>query len=105
MKACSSCGAENADKAVSCKQCDRPFPGVVLKPMKPDRAGTIFLVVLALLFGLGGLVFASEATAGVAAIAFGCLLAILARIEQAGRHHNEAMAARREMSPFERQQP
>lgn len=70
---------------------------------KPDRTATIVLVVLSLLFGFGGLLFASEATGGVAAIALGCLFAILARIEQAGRHHKELMADRQQLSPFERQ--
>jgi hypothetical protein len=70
-----------------------------------DSVGLIALVVFAVLFGLGGLVFASQATAGVAAIAVGCLLAILARIVQAGRQHEEVMETRRQLSPFERQQP
>jgi len=72
--------------------------------MKPDNAGTVVLIVFAVLFGLGGLVFASEATSGVAVIAFGCLLAIFARIAQAGRHHDETMKAREQRAPFERQQ-
>ncbi|HVJ24242.1 MAG TPA: hypothetical protein VM756_09945 [Burkholderiales bacterium] len=105
MKACPHCAAENHDKAAVCKGCDRPFPGITLQPFKPDRSGTIMLVVVAVLFGVGGLVFASQATGGVAAIALGCLFAILARISQAGRHHEESMRARANLSPFERHQP
>ena len=72
---------------------------------KPDRSGTILLVVGSVLFGIGGLFFATQATAGIAAIAFACLLAIFARIEQAGRHHNELMAPRRqEQEAADRQQ-
>lgn len=73
--------------------------------MKPDRTGVFMLVVVAVLFGLGGLLFLSEATSGVGLIAFGCLLAILGRIHQAGQHHTETKAARERLSPFERQQP
>jgi uncharacterized membrane protein YvbJ len=40
MKACPSCGAENHDQAVSCKRCDRPFPGyesqVLIAPRSPS---------------------------------------------------------------------
>jgi hypothetical protein len=68
---------------------------------EPDRTGTIALVVLSLLLAVLGLVLMSQATAGVGIIAFGCLVAILARIAQAGRHHNELKELRREQSPFE----
>ena len=47
------------------------------------------LIVLALLAGFLGLVFASQATIGVGLVGFGCLLAILARIRQADVHHRE----------------
>ena len=104
MKPCPSCKASIHDQAVECKHCRHQFRDIPVQTYKPDRVGTIFLIALALLFGFGGLLFASEATGGVAAIALGCLLAILARIEQAGRHHRETMDARRELSPFERQQ-
>ena len=70
---------------------------------KADRSGTILLVIVSVLFGIGGLFFASQATAGVAAITFACLLAIFARIEQAGRHHNELMAPRRQALEAEHQ--
>jgi hypothetical protein len=48
-----------------------------------------FLIVLAVLAGLGGLSMASQATFGVAVIAFGCLLAICARLAQAVEQHEE----------------
>jgi hypothetical protein len=54
------------------------------------------LLVAAVFAGALGLMFTSEATLGVGVIALGCLCAILARIAQAGRHHNELMAPRRE---------
>ncbi len=44
-------------------------------------AGTIMMI--ACLFGVGGLLFLSQATSGVGLIAFGCLLGIVARIIQA----------------------
>ena len=53
------------------------------------------LIVLALLFGAGGLLFASQATGGVAAIAVGCLFAILARMAQAAKYHSELVAGRK----------
>jgi hypothetical protein len=47
------------------------------------------LVVLAVLSGLGGLGTMSQATMGVAFIAGGCLLGILARIAQAAVHQEK----------------
>ena len=49
---------------------------------------TASLVCLAVLAGLVGLAFSSEATFGVSVVACGCLLAILARISQAAHQHN-----------------
>jgi hypothetical protein len=46
------------------------------------------LIVLALLAGVLGVVFASQATMGVAFVGFGCLCAILARLRQADIHHH-----------------
>lgn len=51
---------------------------------------TILLVVGAVLLGLAGLLELSQATLGVGLIALACLLAILARIEQATRQHYRA---------------
>lgn len=43
--------------------------------------------VIAALFGVVGLIEASQATFGVALIGFACLVGILARLDQAERHH------------------
>mgnify|MGYP003575437088 CR=1 FL=1 len=45
---------------------------------------TAALVVVAILVGLVGLLMTSSATAGPAIVGFACLLAIVARINQAG---------------------
>jgi len=50
------------------------------------------LVIVGLLAGFVGLATMSNATMGVGFIGFGCLLAILARIEQAARQHLAVMA-------------
>jgi uncharacterized membrane protein (UPF0136 family) len=50
-------------------------------------AGAYFLLVLAFIGGLIGLLFSSQATSGVAILAFSILLAIVARILQANVHH------------------
>lgn len=52
------------------------------------------LMVVALIAGLVGLVMSSQATSGVAIIAFGCLIAIVARLVQADKHHRESRAAK-----------
>ena len=46
----------------------------------------IFLAILGLIVGFIGLMSLSQATLGVGIIAFGCFLAILARIVQADKH-------------------
>ncbi len=48
---------------------------------------TALLVAVAAFTGVAGLAFASEATMGVAIIAFACLLAIFARIAQAAAQY------------------
>lgn len=53
-----------------------------------------WLIALALLAGGVGIMFASEATFGVAAVAVGCLLAILARIAQAASHRSDEVRRR-----------
>lgn len=45
------------------------------------------LLAVSILLGLGGLVFLSNATTGVGLIALACLVAIIARIVQAGQQH------------------
>ena len=51
----------------------------------------IFLVFLSVVGGLLGLLFASQATMGVAFLAFSILLAVFARIVQANAHHAAVM--------------
>lgn len=57
---------------------------------------SIVLVVVALLAGVIGLLFMSQATTGVGLICFACLLAILARMAQAHEHHKTAARILRE---------
>lgn len=47
--------------------------------------------VLALLVGIVGILFASQATMGVAIVGFACLLAIVGRIQQASVQHKELL--------------
>ena len=53
---------------------------------------TILMALGGLLLGALGVLLASQATQGVSLIAFGCLLAICARLAQASAHHTEAKA-------------
>lgn len=50
---------------------------------------TAILVLVAALAGVVGLLFSSQATSGVAIVAFACLLAIFARIAQAAHQHQK----------------
>lgn len=50
------------------------------------------MVILAILAGIGGGLSLSNATMGVGIICGGCLLAILGRIFQADRHHENVRA-------------
>ncbi len=52
---------------------------------------TIVLIVISSVAGLIGLLFLSEATAGVGMIAFGCLFGVFARLYQAHEQHKEIM--------------
>jgi hypothetical protein len=45
------------------------------------------LIVLALIVAAGALLFTSQVSAGPTVMGFACLLAILARIQQAGEHY------------------
>lgn len=54
---------------------------------------TALLIVVAIGSGLIGSLLLTQATAGVGAICFGLLLAVLARINQAGEHHREITKA------------
>jgi hypothetical protein len=48
------------------------------------------LVVLSVFVVIGGLLFASQVTAGVAIIGIACWMGIMARIAQADSQHNES---------------
>ncbi len=54
--------------------------------------GAYLLVLAAVLIGLLGLLFASQATGGAAVVGFACLLGIWARIWQAAVHHRDLVA-------------
>lgn len=49
---------------------------------------TALLVFVAAIAGVAGIAFSSEATFGVALIAFACLLGIFGRMAQAAHHHS-----------------
>ena len=51
----------------------------------------ILLILAAIVLGLGGFNYLTQATLGVGFLASACLLAILARIAQADAHHREAL--------------
>src|SRR5262245_30310372 len=53
----------------------------------------IFLAVVGSVAAVLGLLLASQATQGVALIAFGCFLGILSRLAQAHAHHVRAFPA------------
>lgn len=60
---------------------------------------TIILAFCALLIGAFGFLLSTQATQGVSIIAFGCLLAICARLVQASAHHSETRAALKSSTP------
>jgi hypothetical protein len=53
---------------------------------------SVVLVVVSVIAALIGVVSLSNATMGVGFVAGACLLAILARIAQAGEHHRELLS-------------
>jgi pyrimidine deaminase RibD-like protein len=55
----------------------------------------VLWIVLAVLFLLGGMANASEATLGAVLVATGGVLAVFARIVQAGEQHKELLALMR----------
>lgn len=57
---------------------------------------TILLALLAISLGVGGLLFTSQATLGVAIVGVGCIVAVWARIVQASDHHSAAMYAEKQ---------
>lgn len=64
---------------------------------QPSRApyslGTVILIVVAWFAAIVGLTVTNRLTESVAIIAFGCFLAICARILQASRHHRDLLQA------------
>lgn len=52
-------------------------------------AAMTLLVIIALVAALAGLLLASQATAGVAVVGVGCIMAIFARMAQASVHHEQ----------------
>jgi hypothetical protein len=60
------------------------------------RSLSIMLVILSIVFAIGGAVSLTQATLGVGCVCFGCFLAILARLAQASTH---AAASRGETKP------
>jgi len=63
-------------------------------PVTTMPNGAYLLLLLAILIGLAGLLFASQASIGAAIVGFACLLGIWARIWQAAVHHSEIMRER-----------
>lgn len=57
------------------------------------------LILLALIAGFFGVVFASQATVGVALVGVACLFAILARMRQAHVYQSQWVQFAREMRP------
>ena len=82
---CPSCGKGLSGKALLAKEAR--VEGV--------PAGAMLLLLGAVLLAAAGLLFMSNATSGVGLITFGCLLAVWARILQAGAHHKDVMRSRR----------
>jgi hypothetical protein len=100
---CSHCGkgisgkyllADQEAQRMAARGAVKPsVPAVPVSVTAVGAGATIFSVLAFLSIPLG-LLFASNATAGVAILAAGAILAVIARINQAGLHHREAMAAR-----------
>jgi len=59
----------------------------------PIGLGARVLLVFAALAVPAGVLTASNATAGIAVLSVGAILGIMARINQAARHHQELMTA------------
>ena len=67
----------------------------------------IFLIIVAVILGIAGLLFLSEATTGVGLIGLACLAGILARLIQAAEHQDrlEKRLILMDQSLSERPQP
>lgn len=93
---CPHCDAINDVDASTCSACGKEtkrqiHASVPAIPAPRKRAGgmVITLVAVAVVAGGLGLLMLSQATMGVGLIAFGCLCAVLARIEQAANYHSQ----------------
>lgn len=103
---CPFCQATIARTDKTCPHCQRPLTGKAMQQTAAGLAargapdGFPAIAALMLVAALGacglGLLFASQATIGVAAVAVGCVLAVWARMLQASAHHRDAMSFRRE---------
>lgn len=96
---CLDCGALNVGTRDVCHNCGKELSSAKLMapPGKAPRlkqrstnAGMFILLLLSLLAAAAGFVSLSEATAGVGGIALAILLAVYARIAQAGHLHDRA---------------
>lgn len=67
----------------------------------------IFLIIVAIILGIAGLLSLSEATQGVGLIGLACLAGILARLRQAADHQEqlEKRLILMDQSIFEQRQP
>jgi len=97
MKACPFCAEDIQAASVICKHCHRDVRAAVVSTTdgayeKSPMMGLLaaLLVFLGVVAGVLGLASLSQATAGVGGIAFGCLLAIFARMAQASAHHQQS---------------
>lgn len=101
LSRCPHCGHDVAMNAQRCPQCQRALAGkALMEDAQRARglAGTAYpgrtsgLIAVALISAAISVLVLNSATAGVGILAFACLCAIMARIAQAGTHHNELLA-------------
>lgn len=92
---CPHCGASQPRGPATCDGCGKPLAGgksVARTGLKARGAnsGVVVLIILSLIAALAGFVSLTQATAGVGGIAIAILLAVYARIAQAGAIHDRA---------------
>lgn len=91
---CPHCDGINAIEATLCQACGKGLRDALTNQAASHVTttargvgwGTITLCGLSVLTGFAGVMFLSEATMGVGFVALACLLAIWARMSQAGDH-------------------
>lgn len=90
---CASCGETTSPGPAKCPKCGgalaRVTPAV---PVADSGTGCALLAIGALILGGAGLMMSSPATLGAVIAAEGLLLAVLARVAQAGTHHKQLRA-------------